>query len=430
MFRFVEFEAVHWDYWQRCRVPLEAGIVSIVGANGSGKTTLLDGLRTLLGLRCSKRRDEKHDLRHNKQPYGWLRAVVDNRRAAQRPAPFFPVLDAQITLACRIERKGGEWQRRFAVAAGVLDIEALQTSLTQDDQRVQWLGVRDYQARLARAGLTRAISEVLALEQGETDKLCEKSGKALLELVFQVFDDRATLDRYDAARKEQNEARQLLSALEVELEKLKASAEATRTRVQRFHDYVRRAQEREALVAEWQPRIQMHEALRQLDGARVQRRTLRRNVVRLREAALQNEQALARASAELEAAEDTAETARIERDRARDEQGELRAQEAQVEKRLAERERLRQAARGAASSNVEKVATDVLRKERDALQGGQRADPNGHETGARSVAGSRYCTPHRRRRSGDPRYQMAKRRRSRAGIAPSCNRVDKREATA
>ena len=49
------------------------------------------------------------------------------------------------------------------------------------------------QRRMDNAGLTKAIAEVLSLEQGDTDKLCEYSPKTLLELVFQVFGDKQVL---------------------------------------------------------------------------------------------------------------------------------------------------------------------------------------------------------------------------------------------
>ncbi len=53
MFQIRELEMVHWDFWERISVPLDAQIVTITGPNGSGKTTLLDAIRTLLALKCS-----------------------------------------------------------------------------------------------------------------------------------------------------------------------------------------------------------------------------------------------------------------------------------------------------------------------------------------------------------------------------------------
>ena len=49
MFQMKSVEMVHWDFWQRLTVPLDAQIVTIIGPNGSGKTTLLDAMRTLPG---------------------------------------------------------------------------------------------------------------------------------------------------------------------------------------------------------------------------------------------------------------------------------------------------------------------------------------------------------------------------------------------
>lgn len=47
MFHIKTLELVHWDFWRRFTLPLDAQIITIVGPNGSGKTTLL---HTLVGL--------------------------------------------------------------------------------------------------------------------------------------------------------------------------------------------------------------------------------------------------------------------------------------------------------------------------------------------------------------------------------------------
>jgi chromosome segregation protein len=398
MFRFVEFEAVHWDFWQRCRVPLNASIVTIVGANGSGKTTLLDGLRTLLGQRCSKRRDERHYLRHNKQPYAWLRAVLDNRRAGTRTHPFFPILDDLVTLACRIEFKGGAFERRYAVAYGEVPFEALQASLGKDDERVQWLGLRDYQRRLAGAGLTRAIAEVLALEQGETDKLCDKSPKALLDLVFQVFEDRATLDRYEQARVAQTETLRQLDALATEHARLEANVQTVQVRVTNLHDYRRRASEREAMAAEWLPRIEFNEAWQKVASARQQRIALRHRLADLRErlaAQTAAQEEAVRSKAARLAEEDSR---RVELDQLKVELASLNAEIKQIDARRAEYELLRQAASGELSIDADAAAAELqagrqnmarieleqqqmqqrlaaLKQEREALREGLSTDP-------------------------------------------------------
>jgi|SRR3989338_1687430 len=103
MFRLLKMEVVHWDYWQRFSVPLDASIVTIVGPNGSGKTTLLDALRTMLALKCSNKRDYKRYARKNDEENCWLRGVVDNTRSDMGKHPFFPILGDKATLACRNE---------------------------------------------------------------------------------------------------------------------------------------------------------------------------------------------------------------------------------------------------------------------------------------------------------------------------------------
>ena len=213
MFRLVELETVHWDYWQRFKLPLDASIITIVGPNGSGKTTLLDALRTLLALECSKKRDYKRYVRRNGEDFCWLRGVVDNQRppgSSRRPFGL-PYQQDRITLACRIDKKGGDWMRKYWVAEGEVALEDI-------EQQGQEFGVRDYQRLLHSAGLSPAIARVLSLEQGQTDKLCELSSRELLELVFQVFGDKEVLERYQEARHHQE-----LTARELDAEIGRAS---------------------------------------------------------------------------------------------------------------------------------------------------------------------------------------------------------------
>ncbi|MCK6395203.1 AAA family ATPase [Zoogloea sp.] len=265
MFHIKQLELVHWDYWRRFNLPLDAQIITIVGPNGSGKTTLLDALRTLFGLRCSGKRDFRRYVRRANRSFAWIRAVVANRPGSTGKRPFFPCLKDEVTLACRIRRAGGDWTRDYAIADGDVPIEALEAN---EDRAVEWVGYRDYQSRLAWGGLTPAIAKVLALEQGDTDKLCEYSPKALLELVFDVFGDKEVLDNYAAAQEEQNNAEKELAALGLDLDRLRAQAETKRLEADRFLEWKQLDDEARALAAEIIPRLETTELERDIRLAR------------------------------------------------------------------------------------------------------------------------------------------------------------------
>lgn len=280
MFRILSLELVHWDYWQRVKLPLDESIVVISGPNGSGKTTLLDALRTLLAQDCSKKRDYKRYARKSNQPYTWLRGVIDNRRGSGsggRTHPFFPILADQVTLACRIEKKGGDWTREYCVTEGDVAIEMLAAE-------GQWLGVREYARRLEHAGLSRAIARVLSLEQGQTDKLCEYSPRELLDLVFHVFGDKAVLDRYQEARDHQRQTALELRELEGQLQRLGAEVEKLNGQVNRYREWRRLSDERVMLAAEVLPRLAYHETQESIRMGRVHLSGKRREYATLKAA--------------------------------------------------------------------------------------------------------------------------------------------------
>lgn len=250
MFRLLELETVHWDFWRSFRLPLDAAIVTISGPNGSGKTTLLDALRTLLALDCSKKRDYKRYVRRNGEDFCWLRGVIDNQRApGSSRRPFgLPYTGDRITLACRIDKKGGDWTRKYWIADG-------EVSLADIESRGEEFGVRHYQNHLHAAGLSPAIARVLSLEQGQTDKLCELSPRELLDLVFQVFGDREVLDRYLEARHHQEQTARELDAGQSQLEALGNNLEKHEQKVNRYREWQRLNQERVELVSETRPRL-------------------------------------------------------------------------------------------------------------------------------------------------------------------------------
>ncbi len=263
MFRLMELETVHWDYWRNFKLPLDAPIITISGPNGSGKTTLLDAMRTLLALECSKKRDYKRYVRRNGEDFCWLRGVVDNRcppGASYRPFRL-PYQQDKITLACRIDKKGGDWSRKYWIADG-------EVSLQEIEQKGEEFGVRDYQRILHSAGLSPAIARVLSLEQGQTDKLCELSHKDLLDLVFQVFGDKEVLERYQEARHHQEHTSRELDAAQNQLEALGYNLEKHEQKVNRYLEWHRLNQERTDLFSETRPRLEHYLLQRETDNAR------------------------------------------------------------------------------------------------------------------------------------------------------------------
>lgn len=259
MFHIKSLELVHWDYWQRIKnIPLDAKIITIAGQNGSGKTTLLDALRTLFGLDCSMGRTYKHYARHSGQQSAWLRAVVDNkpvgRQLSNRPfrhSGFFA--DDEVTLFCQVQKNGGDWKRQYLMRPGNVQIEEV-------TEASDWLGVENYRKRLASAGLSPAMSKVLALEQGETDKLCEYAPRQLLDLVFQVFGDKEVLDAYDEAKRHQRDTETELKRFEAELETSRINLEGLRLRVANFHQWEDLNKEKGSLREEVLPSLEYHEA--------------------------------------------------------------------------------------------------------------------------------------------------------------------------
>ncbi len=259
MFHIKSLELVHWDYWQRIKnIPLDAKIITIAGQNGSGKTTLLDALRTLFGLDCSMGRTYKHYARHSGQQTAWIRAVVDNkavgRQLSNRPfrsSGFFS--DDEVTLFCQIQKNGGDWKRQYLMRPGNIQIEEV-------TEAGDWLGVENYRKRLANAGLSPAMAKVLALEQGETDKLCEYAPRQLLDLVFQVFGDKEVLDAYDEAKRHQRDTETELKRFETELEASRTNLEGLRLRVANYHQWEDLHKERRNLLEEVLPSLEYHEA--------------------------------------------------------------------------------------------------------------------------------------------------------------------------
>lgn len=282
MFHLQTLELLQWDYCQRITLPLDGAIITVAGPNGSGKTTLLDAMRTLLGLECSGGRNYKTYARHANADTTWLRATVDNRsrsrQSSSRPFARNLLYSDQVTLACRIDRNGGDWQRRYLMVDGDAPIEVLVERPDKD-----WLGVEHWRKRLEGAGLSRAIARVLALEQGQTDRLCEYSPKELLRLVFDVFGDQEVLDRYEEARKHQRELATEVETAERELAHSQAQLAQLEGRVNLYRQYQAKLREREFLATEVIPVLTWHEErqdaaakLRELHRQRLHQAQLKR----------------------------------------------------------------------------------------------------------------------------------------------------------
>lgn len=327
MFHLQSLELLHWDYCQRLTLPLDGAIITVAGPNGSGKTTLLDAMRTLLGLDCSGGRNYKTYARHANADSAWLRATVDNRprnrQSSNRPFARCLLYSDVVTLACRIDRNGGDWTRRYIMVEGDVSIEQMVERGSHGER--DWLGIDNWRKRLEGAGLSRAIAKVLALEQGQTDRLCEYSPKELLKLVFDVFGDQDVLDRYDEARNHQKQLTQEVEAAERELSHGKAQRAELESRVNNYRQWELKCQERETLATEVVPvlsnvetRKSLANKLRELHKQRLQSSDDRRQHGQVKADLLQRLQDQTDAATRVEELEAQVRSARRVQEEARD----------------------------------------------------------------------------------------------------------------
>ncbi len=347
MFHLKSIELVHWDYWQRFRQTLDANIVAIVGPNGSGKTTLLDALRTLFALECAGKRTYKGYVRHSGEPFAWLRAVVDNRRIGNARHPFFPLMDDDVTLVCRIRKQGGDWQRQYLIAPGDAPIDDAM------ERSPDWLGVRDYERRLASGGLSAAVAQVLSLEQGETDRLCEYSPKALLDLVFHVFGDKRVLDDYTQARAEQRDGEAELDKLDSDWARTVNEHESFIQRANRYQAWRSLKDEENQLVAETRPRVELAETRHAMRAAEARLDTLRRQTEEQRLRVQQDERNLARNADTLAATTERQHSAAAAREAAIRHHHQISTAATETRSLLKERDRLREQARAAGEDSAQ-----------------------------------------------------------------------------
>nr|WP_315482948.1 ATP-binding protein [uncultured Undibacterium sp.] len=371
MFHIKSLELVHWDYWQRIKnIPLDAKIITIAGQNGSGKTTLLDALRTLFGLECSMGRSYKHYARHSGQQTAWIRAVVDNSavgpQISNRPFRMSGLYEDEVTLFCKIEKNGGDWKRQYLMRSGKIEIEEIQ-------EANDWLGVETYRKRLSHAGLSTAMGKVLALEQGETDKLCEYAPRQLLDLVFQVFGDKEVLDAYDDAKRHQRDTESELQRFETELEGAKTNLEGLRLKVANFHQWESLNKEKRDLQEEILPTLQYHEDLERASATSQTLRASKRYLKTQDEALSERRQALAQQAQNHSEAQQSEAALEAEESNLREKLAQVNAKLKPQESLLEQKARLQKLA-AEADADIANIADELEKKEEELAQQKQERD--------------------------------------------------------
>lgn len=263
MFTFKAIELLNWDWWAHVRLPLDEDVVLVAGPNGSGKTTFLDAIRVLLNAtRLSTSRKLPQYLRED-TGVALVKAVVDNthrKGVGRRPFAHLGLFGDVATLACLIERHRGSWERRYLIVDGDPPIEQLRTATGS-------LKPMEFSRELETAGVPRTLLRILALEQGETHKLAERSPEQLLEYVLEMQGDKAALERYDEARGSYLASQRELADYEEKLTGVRLHVDALKKDAESYQRFVELAEAERQVREEKLPAARVASLRSQLTAA-------------------------------------------------------------------------------------------------------------------------------------------------------------------
>jgi energy-coupling factor transporter ATP-binding protein EcfA2 len=215
-----QIEQVQPVYWGALRPdPIDLatdGINVATGPNGSGKTTLLDAIKLILGVdELGGRRPEEYIFDGGGDPNkraerALIKVVFANPvRQGKRERVFSDAgrgceVSEYVTAICEVVRGN---RVRYAVHAGYIQWGGDGRSIEEDIRKLRerlpdklWMGKRKWSELLARAGVSRELLGVLALKQGETDKVLAGDYRELLRRMLELTGKQETLERFGEAK--------------------------------------------------------------------------------------------------------------------------------------------------------------------------------------------------------------------------------------
>jgi ABC-type cobalamin/Fe3+-siderophores transport system ATPase subunit len=303
-----EVQFVWWGPFRPDTVPLAVdGINVATGPNGAGKTAFLDGIKLLLGTDQLKAKpadyiyvsgaaantdgeaEDEGEPAHRAQ-HALLRAVFANPERGGVQGRLFS--DAgrgceraeYVTAICEVTRD----KRRYVLMPDRITWGEQDRDLEADLDRLRaipsghWLGPRQWQGLMQRAGVSRSLVQLMSMGQGETDKAIHGTPEQLLRRALELTGRQEIIDDFRETKKDLDAARlahhQAFERFEGEQHRL----EVLEARVQRHLEFQEARSRLQRINQLELPVARYRAANMRLDALRGEREGMQRNIENLK----------------------------------------------------------------------------------------------------------------------------------------------------